>query len=220
VSIQNLKLSISQGFTLVEVIVALAIFSVIGFGSWQVLNQVLTTQKKLSEASTELSELQRGMWILANDFRRMVRRPIRNEYDQIEPALSTLQAGHPITFTRSGWENPLNQARSTLQRVAYRVDSIKEDTATPSNQSHLIRTFWPVLDRTNTTESFDQIVIPNVDHFEIDFIDTEGIPRSHWPPAGNKDISALPSGITVTITSQHFGDIERFFHLMDLEDDS
>lgn len=205
-----------QGFTLLEAIVALAIFSVIGLGSWQVLNRVLQTNEHLAENSAALADLQRGMWILARDIHNLARRPIRNEYHAVEPLLTTLEPGYALVFTRNGWHNPLNQPRGPLQRVAYSIGSATDG----GDQTHLLRSYWPVLDRANGIEPYTQVLIPNINYLEVAFIDRQKIPRSHWPAAGHDDKSLeLPSAIIVRLGTARHGEIERVFSVSELGDD-
>ena len=215
-----------RGFTLLEILVALSIFTVIGIGSWQILTQVLTTQQQVTQRDQALADLQRGMWIMARDIRNLAARPIRNEYHQVEPAVSTLETGYLFTFTRNGWQNPLNQPRSTLQRVAYQLDYApsQSNQAQDRSSTHLLRQYWPVLDRTRTTEPSVQILIPNVSHAEVRFIDRKGIPRSYWPPSGVNDDEPsshpLPLAVIVRLTTEQFGEIVRIFTLDELQESS
>ncbi|MDM3872565.1 type II secretion system minor pseudopilin GspJ [Porticoccus sp. W117] len=223
-----------QGFTLLEVMVALSIFSIIGIGSWQVLNQVLQSQETAKNRDAALADLQRGIWIMARDLRNVSNRPIRNEYHQIEPAISTLESGHSLTFTRSGWDNPTQQPRGHLQRVSYRINSTR--TPQGNREFQLIRTYWDVLDRVSNSVPHEQVLIPGVSDMEIRFLDRDGIPRSHWPPSsldqsdnnnseGTKADSAekklpqhpLPLGITVRLVTEQFGEITRTFALAERE---
>ena len=211
-----------RGFTLLEVLVALSIFTVIGIGSWHILNQVLATQQQLAQRDQALAHLQRGLWIMARDIRNLAARPIRNEYHNVEPAVSTLESGYLFTFTRNGWHNPLNRPRGTLQRVAYRLDYAPQaERIDDSNSTHLLRQYWPVLDRTRTTDANVQVLVPNVSHAEVRFIDRDGIPRSYWPPSGDADAKKnthpLPLAVTVHLTTDQFGEITRTFALDELE---
>ncbi|MYE52402.1 MAG: prepilin-type N-terminal cleavage/methylation domain-containing protein, partial [Gammaproteobacteria bacterium] len=54
----------SRGFTLVEVLVALAVFAVVGLMSAQLMSRTLANHESLSERSARLAEVQRAMLIL------------------------------------------------------------------------------------------------------------------------------------------------------------
>lgn len=58
----------TAGFSLVEVLVALAIFALIGVAGFSMLDQVLRTQRLTEGRLERLAELQRAMYLLTLDF--------------------------------------------------------------------------------------------------------------------------------------------------------
>lgn len=164
-----------RGFTLLEVVVAIAIFGVIALGTWQVLNRTITTKTRVESRSDALRQLQRGMWLMARDFRNISPRPVRDNGGFPEAAVTSLIFGYALVFTRSGWSNPLNQQRSELQRVAYQLKTLKDGS------NALVRYYWPVLDRAPNSEPIEQILIDGVQQFDIQFIDAKGETVSRWP---------------------------------------
>ena len=212
------KYRLSQGFTLLEVVIAIAIFAIIGLGSWQVLNQVITSKQQVEQRSVQLRQLQKAVWLIARDIRNIVDRPIRNEVEDIEPAISSLVTGFPLTLTRSGWNNPLMEPRSNLQRIAYRMEPSKDEGY------QLVRIYWPVLDRAPNTEPRKQIILEQISHFEVQFIDQDGEPQFHWPVSNqgtqNQQVQqapAIPVGILLRMETPSFGEIERLFAIRDME---
>ena len=206
----------SRGFTLLEVIIATAIFAIIGLGSWQVLDRVITSQQRLETRSEQLRQLQKAVWLITRDVRNLLDRPIRDNNGQQEAPVSSLVRGYALTLTRGGWANPLNQPRSTLQRVAYAIE--------PDSKGHdtLVRYYWPVLDRAPHTEPRKQIIIDRISHFEVQFIDSQGESQLHWPITASEhtdeqSIALLPSGIQIRLGLSPFGEIERLFSVRDIE---
>jgi len=203
------------GFTLLEVMVSIAIFSVIALGSWQVLDRVTTSKSHIEQRSAQLRELHRGMWLLARDIRSIVDRPIRNTLGEREDALTSLVAGYPLLLTRDGWPNPLGEQRSSLQRVGYLV------APTDSGTNALMRHYWPVLDQAPESKPYQQVLLNDIDYFEVQFIDSSGNTSFHWPPNSSNandsnnnekpEDNGVPTGIRIRLTVQPFGDIERLF---------
>ena len=58
----------TAGFTLVEVLVALAIFALIGVAGFSMLDQVLRTQRQTEGRLERLAEMQRAMYLITLDF--------------------------------------------------------------------------------------------------------------------------------------------------------
>lgn len=64
----NARRTATAGFTLVEVLVALAIFALIGVAGFSMLDQVLRTQRLTDGRLERLAEMQRAMHMITLDF--------------------------------------------------------------------------------------------------------------------------------------------------------
>ncbi|HSC47386.1 MAG TPA: type II secretion system minor pseudopilin GspJ, partial [Gammaproteobacteria bacterium] len=126
----------TRGFTLLELLVAIAIFAVLAVMAYGGLNSVIRQREQNDTAMLRLKQLQQAMAIMTRDFAQMAPRPVRDQLGGVHCALS---AGPnnvpPIEFTRGGWTNPLGVIRSTQQRVAYALED-----------GTLVRYTWPELD--------------------------------------------------------------------------
>src|SRR5690348_6029275 len=115
-----------QGFTLVELLVALAITALIIVIAYGGLNSV-RKQGAAGEANMKrLRQVQLAMDVMSRDFQQLEPRPVRDGLCGTVPALL---AGPdnvpPIQFTRRGWSNPLGTLRITQERVAYSLEDGK-----------------------------------------------------------------------------------------------
>lgn len=173
-----------RGFTLLEMLIALGVFAVIGVMSSQILSGIIDLSDTVRNRSDQLAELQRAMFIISRDVEQMTRRPVRDGFGDSTAAIII---GEPlIEFTRRGWQNPLRAPRSELQRVAYTV-----------TDGHLVRQFWPLLDRGPDTEPIDQVLLRGVTN--VEFLAhaastgaRDGLARRtqefrYWPVAVNAD---------------------------------
>jgi len=112
------------GFTLVEVLIALVLFAVISAAGTTVLSMSIDNRYAVKAATDRVASLQRTRAMLKADLGQATTRRTRDRNG--EPRASALAgatgAGDPIlTVTRSGWSNAGRAARSSLQRVEYRV---------------------------------------------------------------------------------------------------
>ncbi|MFY0731729.1 type II secretion system protein GspJ [Pseudomonas sp. NFX15] len=97
------------GFTLLELVIALAIFAVLGLASWSLFDSVLRVQQGATAHERELRILQRAMAVIERDLLHITTQPI-----MLAPPL--------LQFQRSHWRNPLDQPRSEHQALTYRLD--------------------------------------------------------------------------------------------------
>ena len=74
----------SSGFTLIEVLVSISIFSILSALAYGALNQSLSTSDKLSEKIDRNQAIQRGIRIIEQDLMQLAKRPIRSEIGNTE----------------------------------------------------------------------------------------------------------------------------------------
>lgn len=193
-----------RGFTLLELLVALAIFALLSVLSYSGLSTVLNTERVLNDEMDRLTEIQRSMAIISRDFRQAIDRPIRDEFGDVQPAFSgsslNITSDTPIVeLTRTGYSNPLGIKRSAIQRIAYRF----EDNV-------LLRESWRVLDRAQDSQPDSIQICENIDAIEIRYLDHEQNWHDQWPP---EDIDyqgpQLPLAVEINLELTDWGDIAR-----------
>lgn len=112
------------GFTLVEVLVALAVFALIAAAGALVLARTIDTRFIVHEHAERIAELQRMRALLKADLAQAAPRRTRAPTGRPLPRALMGQTvpGDPVlTLVRAGWSNPDGAARPGLQRVEYRV---------------------------------------------------------------------------------------------------
>lgn len=191
----------SSGFTLIEVIIAMLIFAILATMSYSGLHSVINSKEKTEASLERLEELQLAMLTLTSDLQQL---STRNGHDSLGGKLlylTTQDSEHIIDFTRSGWNNPSNQMRSTLQRVAYKID---DDT--------LIRIHWSHVDRANDEKVVERTLISNIENLEIRFLNESNVWLADWPPANvltNDRTNNMPLAIELTLKMNDWGEIKR-----------
>lgn len=137
----------SRGFTLIEVLVAMAIFGVLAAFAYGTLSRTLASADLLESRGDRLESLQRAVRFLTRDFQQLAPRPVRVQLGDVTgPALvSDALSEFAVELTHGGWSNPAGLPRGTLQRVAWRLQ-----------EGELVRYHWTVLDRTLDNEPSDR----------------------------------------------------------------
>ena len=122
-----------DGFSLVEVLAATAVFALVSALSVGLLMGALRTQQQSEAVLSDLASVQRVAALLREDIGQIVARPVRGPDGLDDPRLFAanihgvetvrVRAGDAreiIVLTRTGWANPGRlQPRSNLQRVAW-----------------------------------------------------------------------------------------------------
>ena len=76
-----------DGFTLVEVLIALAITAFVSTIAYTSLSTVITGMESTRENSERAYAINRAWMIITRDLRQFVNRPVRDEFGEAEPAL-------------------------------------------------------------------------------------------------------------------------------------
>lgn len=182
----------NAGFTLLEVLIAVAITALIGVGATQLLANIIDSRRTVEIRSEQLASLQRLDMTLSRDIEQYINRGIRDEFGEHQAALLLNSGLYNLEFTRAGWRNsPLaEQPRSELQRVAYKLENIHSDACEIARErlqswgeqelkgDCLVRYFWPVLDRANRIEPVAQMLLEQVDGLEIEVLAGERLNAS------------------------------------------
>ena len=198
-----------NGFTLLEVLIAIAITFMIGLGSAQILNSAIRASEATQERLQQFGELQKAMMILGRDLQQIAARSIRDEFGDYQSALKSQDEFYKLEFSRVGWRNPLADQRSDLQRVAYELDEDK-----------LIRHYWQVMDRAQDSKPLSQTLLTEVEEISFRFMNSSGGWLDKWPSDDNKVVpdrlfkmNQLPKAISLVLKHKQYGELTRLFDL-------
>ncbi|MFK8053525.1 MAG: type II secretion system minor pseudopilin GspJ [Woeseiaceae bacterium] len=187
-----------HGFTLLEIMISLAIFSTIAAFSYATFSVAARESRAINENNAALGELQRMLQWLTNDLMQYQPRSVRDPVGTIrrEALLADSRNDYLLEITRGGHANPLGLQRASAQRVAYQLD---EDT--------LLRVQWPVLDPVIATEPVSIELMSGIERIEINFLgDSADSWTREWPgPAGRK----RPRAVEIIIEHERWGEIRR-----------
>lgn len=193
----------ARGFTLVEVMVAVFIFGILAMLAYGGYNQLARQSDIVDSNAGRSRAIQSAMQRMSEDFAMIEPRPVREPLgESIEPALrSDARTEMLAELTRSGWSNPAGVSRSTLQRVAYRLENNK-----------LQRAYWNALDRTMTAEPTAATLLDKVRTVSFRFMDQNQSWHEQWPPLGysGPDAARLrPIAVEITLDLEDWGKVVR-----------
>lgn len=194
----------ARGFTLVEVLVAIFIFAIVSAIAMGGYNELVKQSDIVDAGAARTRAVQQTMQRLNLDFTSLEPRPVRQPLgDGLLPALRADEksADELVEFTHSGWSNPAGVPRSTLQRVAYRIEDKK-----------LIRDYWLALDRTMTSEPESAVLVDGVKSLKFRFLDANRTWHDQWPPLGYSPADApwvRPIAVEVTLDLEDWGELKR-----------
>jgi general secretion pathway protein J len=197
----------ARAFTLIEVLVALAIFGMLAALAYGTLGQTLSNAELLTERMQRLQALQRTVRYLSEDFMQLAPRPVRDDLgDNLGPALHTdVESDFAVQLTHGGWSNPASLPRGTLQRVAYRLE-----------EDELVRYHWTVLDRTLSNEPAGRALLDEVDSIVFRFMQENGEWTEQWPPENRPGIMGLrqrPRAVEIILTLADTTEIRRLLEI-------
>lgn len=191
-----------KGFTLLEMLVAIAIFSLLTLSARQLFMSVIDAKEITRSNLQRLKEVEHTMLVLEQDFRQLVDRGVRTDgYVSTQSLFSDDTMlntdDQAIAFVRSNWRNPAQQLpRSELQRVSYRLKSHR-----------LERMHHPVLDPLENAEPVNRELLDGVNSLKFRFFY-----NSKWHNT-LQDSGQLPEGLLIEMDLQDLGRIERRFLL-------
>ena len=195
-----------QGFTLVEVLVSLFIFSLLSAATLAVLTTTLQNRTRLSDKNDELQKQSMMRILLKADFANTIAHPKTDAFGQPETvyfAGGNTGTERILILSRTGWQNPGGLVRrSDLQSVDY---VLEDDT--------LIRRVQPRFNALADAEYIEQPLVKNVDRIEFGFFNGEDW-SDNWltglPPLG---VQELPELASIDILYKNGKNVRQIFYV-------
>jgi general secretion pathway protein J len=199
-----------QGFTLLELLVAMSIFALVSTIAYGGLIQVLQSRDRLEAERQFWRSLSLTYWYLQQDLGHARERTVRDVDGNPLPALrgqavDPRALGEPsLEFTRGGLPVLSDAVRGDLQRVAYRL-----------SEGVLYRLTWPSLDRAPQSKPVEAPLLQDVETLSLRFF-SANVWSGQWPlpaisGAANVNLTTLPRGVEVKIKFSHHDEFTRTF---------
>lgn len=187
----------ATGFTLVEMLVSLLIFSLLATAGVAVMAFTVDNRSGVSDRLQRLGDLQRTLGLLRQDLSQAAPRRVRD--GRGAPARSAFfgapegQGDPVLAFSRRGWENPEGLARPSMQRVVWRLVD-----------DRLERSAGAALD--GAAPGPAQVVLEGVSELRLAY-------RHHgqWSPAWPGGHAAVPDAVELRMQVEGIGELRQVF---------
>lgn len=198
------------GFSLVEVLVSVMLFAIIGVISTGMLSASLTA-RDLNQASADRAEMiDRARLLMREDFGQLVNRPVRQSDGRSgEVGFAGSSSGLAgsnrvaadvtlIAFTRAGRPNPGGlQPRGSLQYVEY-----------VRAGDRLVRRSWAYPDRHFDTPASEFVLLSRVDALDVDFLNLNSWVTAMASGSHQGQATSLPRAVRVRAEMADTTDLE------------
>jgi len=188
-----------RGFTLIEILVALAILALTAVLAWQATAALVDGEVRLSSEASRWRTLDQVFSRLEADLRQAQPRAVRTVGGVEAPWIAATEAhgASAIVFSRAGPEFD-NEPGSAGQRIAYRL-----------REGALEVVYWPTLDRSRDDSTVYRLV-DDVAGFRVEHFVSTGQWVAAWPRFGEPP---LPRAVRVVLTMANGDMLERLFTL-------
>lgn len=190
----------THGFTLLETLIALFIFSILAMMLASVLPTILHAETGTDRTSIRLRRVQLALLMLSRDIEQTVNRPILNVKGQEEAAF--IGGPHAFAFTHGGSASDLSDVpQSNLQRTQYRWEN-----------NQLLRITWPFLDQSPDAKPQKRALLKASQMAEFSYLDKAGKPHHQWPLKGETN-QPLPKAVQISLTFDNWGKFKQLYIL-------
>lgn len=199
-----------RGLTLIELLVAVFVFSVMAALAYTAIARLLDNTAFLEDRMARMRAIQVTMRFLESDLLQAAPRPVRAELGEVLVGAIRSAATSPfaLELTRGGWTNPAGLPRSTQQRLAYQL-----------LDGELSRYHWTVLDRTFSNQPVRTVLLDEVDTIGFRYLLADGDWADQWPPPGNLGTASAidprhrPRAVEIVLVLADEGELTRIVEL-------
>jgi general secretion pathway protein J len=186
----------TNGFTLVETLVALFVFGLIAAAGVLVLGSSADAQLRLAALSDEVQGMQRLRAALRADLAQAAERRPRGEAGESLPVFAPGDSGgRMFALVRRGWENPAGAPRASLQFVEYRHEG---DT--------IVRRTRPMVDGAAFSEP--AVLAHGVADVSVAYRSGPDW-REVWDP--KPGAAPIPGAVQIDVQTARFGIVRQLF---------
>ena len=188
----------NKGFTLLEILIALFIFTILSMMLVKSLHSVIDLSSRTDQHATRLRQMQMALLILSRDIEQIVDRPIFIASGAKEASL--VGTSREFTFTHMGFANPMGMSvQSNLQRTRFFWDN-----------NSLWQMSWEALDQAPSSKSHTRRLLEGVTTLRFQYLDQLGRFHDDWPLLDQTN-QILPQAIRISFTLASWGKMSQFY---------
>lgn len=185
------------GFTLVEILVSLFIFTILALMMTGGLHTVISAQSGAERSAERLRQLQIVFVRMSRDIEQTVNRPVKTTNGQDASAFYGTPKG--FAFTHGGLAGQEKQ-HQVLQRAQYIF-----------SRNGLWRMVWDVLDQAaNSPKPNQRQMLENVSDARFEYLDEKNVFRKDWPVNGSSN-QPLPRAVKMSLTIAGWGTVRQIY---------
>ena len=192
--------------TLLELMVAIAVFSLVAAAGYAGLSQGLHIQDKLKEQRLFWQELETVFNLMHSDLDQAVDRGPRTPTGSGFAAFIGHEQGGSadlLEFTTNGHASFREGPVSPFRRVAYRL-----------HDGSLYRRTWPNPDMPYGAEPNEALLLEYVEDIRFRYLVSAGTWTRRWPQtAAPEGPTTLPKAVEMTVELSNFGPFRWLFHV-------
>ena len=176
-----------KGFTLIEVLISLAILSIISIVSTNFLQSSIDLRNQSKSKVDDIKVFNLGVSTIRRDLMSTVNLPMRDNFGNQLPNFIGSNTDKKITFL--GFINRIDSSRSSISRIEYLFDDTK-----------FIRRVYFTADPYDYDDHIDSVIFDNIDDVEISFL-SDNRWFTEWP-AGQTAAYKIPKLVKIEINDK------------------
>lgn len=188
----------ARGFTLLEVLIALFIFSIISLILSRALHNVITIVSGTEATATRVRELQHALLIFSRDVEQIIDRPILGPAGTHEPPF--IGSAYAFQLTHLGFTDTSGHL-SHLQRAGYEW-----------HDQTIWRKTWTALDQPPQAVAEVHPLLRQISATHFEYLGEQNHFYDRWPPPDSKKLK-LPRAIKITFTIANWGTMSQLYAL-------
>ena len=159
--------TLRNGFTLVELLVAIAIFAVLSALGWKVFDYLIQVKDRNAVHEENIAQLQQAYQQVQRDTLQLM--PVTASIaGEIQPALRL--SNQSLSFSKAGVTDPLRQGRASFERIEYQYNA---------QDKKIYRLKYNGLNMLRAEQPLSAVLLSDVDQFEVVTMNPTEI--NQWP---------------------------------------